>query len=257
MNHDEGPRLPPELEHQIFELAYAQSRVDQVSNNLFLVAKRVHEWLIPLRFEVVMIHASGQWPLILERYGHHVHHFHASSSSAKRLLSFCPNVTNLAIWTTVTSQDIHNIRSLPITYLSINIRELFQTDTDLHSFCSNITHLDVSSRSSWATEDVLSHFPVLTHIALFEDIDERDIQACLVHGKALEVLVLISPGVDENGLVEEAQDRDDKRIVQIEFGRSYKDDWKEGAYGGMDMWVFSDEVIAKRRRGLPTAHDTK
>ncbi|TFK61598.1 hypothetical protein BDN72DRAFT_849509 [Pluteus cervinus] len=267
MDHDQATlRLPPELENNIFALSLSRHLDEGINpENLLLVAKRVARWLIPLYYEVVIPHIIDPWPPSatkerIEQYGHHVHHFHTSSPSMKQFLSMCPNISNLAIWSPISGPDIEAIVKLPMTRLSLNIYNFFRhTNLDLHQFCSRITHLDVSSRVTWATEDVLSHFPVLAHVAMFEDTAEREVQDCLLYAKTLKVLVLVSTGTDRDGLeeVDWGTDHADLRVVHVRFGRTYGGDWKEGAYGRMDMWAFADDVMEKRRQSVKGFKDSR
>ncbi|TFK73863.1 hypothetical protein BDN72DRAFT_956198 [Pluteus cervinus] len=257
-NDQESPRFPPELEHKIFELCLSFHLHEEIAPvNLLLVAKRVTQWLTPLCYDVVMAHPTAPSPRIattenIKKYGHHVHHFQTSLSSMNSLLSVCPNISNLAIWAHASKDLLDVIIHLPITRLSIDIGNLLRVRSraDLQTFLSRITHLDVSSRVTWAEEKVLSQFLVLTHVAMYGDIVGLEVGACLKYVKMLKAIVLVSTGSEEDGLEEVLTDREDPRIVGIRFGgtRTFRGDWKEGAYGGEDMWAFADDVMDKRQR---------
>ncbi|TFK73864.1 hypothetical protein BDN72DRAFT_956199 [Pluteus cervinus] len=258
----EGPRLPPELEKEIFTLSFSESLHQKINpGNLFLVSKRVFDWLMPLYWDVVMAHtAADGWPptfseQTLQLYGHHVHHFHTWESSFVKLLTLCPNISDLAIWTSISEQDVDYIIKLPITRLSIFIDDIRWGNADLHEFCSKVTHLDISNRMDWATNKIIPHFPALTHLATFSAwVAGENIQSWFMHGSPLEAVILISSGSGDGLHLREAEDDDlDPRVVRVGFGRTYKVDWVEGAHGRMDMWEFADEVIKNRR--LSSVHE--
>ncbi|TFK61597.1 hypothetical protein BDN72DRAFT_435443 [Pluteus cervinus] len=242
----DSPKLPLELEHQIFTQALREEVAD--AKNLCLVAKRVFDWLIPIYYDVVVSpenFAPGR--LRIQRYGHHVHHFHTSQSRLVDLLTYCPNVYNLGIWTIVHDRDVETILKLPVTRLSIGIQSFLERTPNFATFCSRITHLDISSRELWDPKDLLPQFPVLTHIASFPDVDTDS--ASWEDGKMLKVIVVI---MEERDVFDgqlyagEMEEGDDLRVVRMSFGCAYGRDWENGARGGKDMWAFADEVIAER-----------
>ncbi|TFK63492.1 hypothetical protein BDN72DRAFT_902366 [Pluteus cervinus] len=72
------PRLPPELEESVFIQAILHDFSDAFK--FTLVAKRVHHWLIPHIFNIVIFHNGRKaFPMkfdlpIFQRYAKHVHH---------------------------------------------------------------------------------------------------------------------------------------------------------------------------------------
>ncbi|TFK71473.1 hypothetical protein BDN72DRAFT_436435 [Pluteus cervinus] len=133
-----NPRLPPEIEYEIFVFAYHDA--DSSGRVILLrVAKRVSEWVIPLLYRVIVLEQQcpdidpasqfrpfGRYPPIsnLRRYGHHVRHLFVMNTTLTPfylekidLLSSCPNVTNLAFWYGASlTPDAFN---LPITPSSL------------------------------------------------------------------------------------------------------------------------------------------
>ncbi|TFK73865.1 hypothetical protein BDN72DRAFT_834199 [Pluteus cervinus] len=251
--NQDGPRLPPELEREIFTLSLKL----QVQNgrNLMLVrvAKRVFDWLIPVYYSVVI--GGLDWPpkcsaALLRRYGHHVRHFHIQNRSLIDLLQYCPNVSNLGIW--ILSLDpeaeAEAIVNLPVTRLSIGIQCIFEKTPKFLAFCSNITHLEISTREPWEPAEILPHFPVLTRLAIFADFTTELTQECLTVGKMLKVIILISSQTNQSGQLHVLKNEleDDIRVVRLLFGRSFVEDWAEGAWGRRDMWMRSDEMVERR-----------
>ncbi|TFK73861.1 hypothetical protein BDN72DRAFT_956196 [Pluteus cervinus] len=252
------PLFPPELEHKIFTRSLALHLQHNIEpGSLFLVSKRVYDWLIPLYYNVVIADTDHPWPPKateenLKRYGQHVYHFHTVSYGLGLvdLLPLCPNISNLAIWSAFGEEEVKAIIKLPLTHISTNFPYFFGTELDLQTFCSNLTHVDMSTVMPWEPAKILPHLPALTHISMY---DEEHIPGCLVHGKLLKVVIrilLASLGHEEPFRDETARGKgyDDRRVVCISFGRGHLEDWKEGAFGRTDMCEFAEEVIEKRRQ---------
>ncbi|TFK61976.1 hypothetical protein BDN72DRAFT_903614 [Pluteus cervinus] len=183
-------RLPPELEQVIF--VHAFQNVNQSPSDLFLVARRVREWLVPIAFRVVIFHKHRIFPLKFDRlaqfvsYGSHIKalllsrfrvgsHLEPSVPSLIDFLAQCPNITDLALWWESPPIGLDTLLNLSqLTHLSIDIHHLLQLDgvsksTQLSLF-PNITHLDtIRSRELDQNEktfiQLAHHFPALTHIA--------------------------------------------------------------------------------------------
>ncbi|TFK65750.1 hypothetical protein BDN72DRAFT_900445 [Pluteus cervinus] len=142
------PIFPPELEQQIF--AYAiQNQIEDMLN-LFLVAKRVRDWLLPVAFETVVLDPHRQIPRpfdnlsLYERYGLYTHHILLNKPTTttatpsrpfQRLhpvliecLGHCPNVINLALW-----WPLPRIRLMSLTIFS-NLTHLSMITQDLHAY---------------------------------------------------------------------------------------------------------------------------
>ncbi|TFK58092.1 hypothetical protein BDN72DRAFT_916722 [Pluteus cervinus] len=264
-NTASSPRLPPELEKEIFTLSLRQQNTD--AQNLLLVAKRFFDWLIPIYYEVVMITRykdSGKWPPGIEaerlkQYGHHVRHFLIlDKKSDVKLLSHCPNVFNLAMRAVIPESEMETILGLPVTRLSIKITPFFQETPQCLAFVSRITHLDLVIPTQWEPKDVLPHFHVLTHLASFPNLTKP----CdfFLYVKTLEVILLIGGGgayqPDGSYLAVKAQDGDNWRIVQLLIAHLNTRDWVEGAWGREDMWALVDEVIEQRRKQRNLGYET-
>ncbi|TFK69481.1 hypothetical protein BDN72DRAFT_612655 [Pluteus cervinus] len=243
--------FPLDLEREIFTIAFRQNRRDV--RNLLLVSKQVFHWIISLCYEVIIAGSAGGWPRKLnndqlQKYGHLVRHLHTRDTG---LIAHCPNVFNLAVWASPRQIDIEAILERPITRISINIHKFFSPTPPIIAFCSRITHLDVSI-SEWDPKDVLPHFGVLSHLAIFENLPHHIFGACLevTRGSGLKVIILVSRGLETRLTpVYEGERKlnDDPRIVRVVFERRYQEDWEEGAWGGVDMWVLADEILESRR----------
>ncbi|TFK73867.1 hypothetical protein BDN72DRAFT_834200 [Pluteus cervinus] len=250
----DAPRLPLELEREIFTVALRQQPRD--ARNLFLVARRVAEWLNPVFYGVVSAYTGKEWPPSLslsqiEPYAYHVRHLNCSQSLAVPLLQCCPNISNLAVWTYISRRDFENVLKLPIRRLSIKITKFFKVSRASLTFWSRITHLDVSNRHSWDARGILPHFRALTHLAMFADLSAGLVEDCLLYGKGVKALLLLSDETGGGKLLEVNPSSDeDLRIIRVVFGYLYIEDWQEGAWGRMDMWAFADEVIKRRQKAF-------
>ncbi|TFK62208.1 hypothetical protein BDN72DRAFT_964709 [Pluteus cervinus] len=197
-----SPVFPPELEYEIFLLAFQNERDNPV--NLLLVAKRVQDWLIPQIYHTVVFRDRRRYPRnvttsLMRRHGHHTRHLLLSFlTNPTKVISYCPNVENLAVWTGSWSHNFgleseNTLTSLKLKRLSVHLGELEHLDmnapieSDDHEeiteivqkqgkanilqFFSHITHLDICTRIHRQREIwVLRHFTSLTHICVFDSL---------------------------------------------------------------------------------------
>ncbi|TFK64473.1 hypothetical protein BDN72DRAFT_846576 [Pluteus cervinus] len=241
------PHLPPELEYDIFLLAFHNDPKNE--RNLVLVAKRVFDWLIPHRFHIVTLSDSDgeSYPIefnetTYQRYGHHVRHLFIQELRVAADLDLFPNVVNLGFWIDYEPTHLPFLLKLPLTRISADPSpELFQV-------FSNVTHLDLLSLDI-SLDEITSvlHLPKLTHVCVMCDISHSALNLFLEKERCpgLRVVVLWSIGVSSPVLGEhEGMKTDDKRIVLVRCAPS--EDWQTGARGGLDMWKFAEQVIASR-----------
>ncbi|TFK66108.1 hypothetical protein BDN72DRAFT_961994 [Pluteus cervinus] len=254
--------LPPELEHDIFLLAFQNDYRD--ATNLVLIAKRVFDWLIPHVLHVVQVDKMVFNQSIYQRYGHHVRHFSLDSSQMGDLRTYIalfPNVTNLAAWSENSQKGVWELHRLPLTRLSIlRFHNLFPLVTQL-------THLHVrlgfpvytsgnTGRTLFPYHEFIKpllHLPKLTHLCMPPPPTEGImITELLLERKRcpeLRALIIIS-GPLEGETVQLADDEPlaarDPRILIIRCNPAQ--DWEVGARGGKDMWEFADEILALRRK---------
>ncbi|TFK70898.1 hypothetical protein BDN72DRAFT_958514, partial [Pluteus cervinus] len=180
-----GPRLPPEVERLIFELAL-QSYI-QDATNLFLVAHRVREWLTPKAFEVVLICDEEDFPTPftmdkLKKYGRYVHYMCIAEHSlpgpnnsgypdgiVSFCLSFCPNVISLAAWWGGLNArlDPSLLSKLPLTTMSIDPERLFAELTP-----PSVPPLSDFPQSPTHTPEQIPPEPLFSGIAHLEILNE-------------------------------------------------------------------------------------
>ncbi|KAJ6566587.1 hypothetical protein B0H19DRAFT_1374097 [Mycena capillaripes] len=213
-----SPKLPLELEREVFEIAAKLNRKD--APKLLLVARRVHEWLEPLLYRGLLfrrnrddkgptkpipmesiIHAIATKPAAF--FHQNVKHL-AVNNNVPRVdvdrIAVCTGIINLALFNGDSDPSmIPYIEIIRPQRLSANMKKLFGGDPDFtHSLFSNITHLDISDvfGLTWEVWHKLAVLPRLTHLS-FNYSDEA-LPAALFHTvlaecKLLEALVIVWP----------------------------------------------------------------
>ncbi|TFK69500.1 hypothetical protein BDN72DRAFT_959569 [Pluteus cervinus] len=257
--------LPPEIEHEIFVLAFYNDKKGRV--NLLRVAKRMSEWLIPKLYEAMVIarepHVQPYPPIdSLERHGHHVRRLLATfvppPMTVHRLLSACPNATDLALWhgPTTSSQVLH----LPITRLLIESHDFVGTNLwdlpktlQIKQWCSNITHVVLATQVDVSDSllNIPTLFPSLTHLMTFCWNEPPVVRRLLANCKQLEVFIWLwgRGRADAPIYVVEGLDEcpvDDRRIVTL--NGSYVNDWIRGSRGEDDLWILAEREIQNQKK---------
>ncbi|KAJ6505180.1 hypothetical protein C8R45DRAFT_1209027 [Mycena sanguinolenta] len=263
---DREPRLPPELERRIFEIAALAQPIWIPS--LMLVARRLKLWVEPLLYRVVFLKDTGtlrdlDLPTFaadaLEQrppnYFCYVRHLFIDEAFVKRpaLMSWLlawTGVTNLYACFNCAPDILPSISSLAnIQYLTIDVRALCSTTVPFPLFLT-ITHLELFdfTRAAEESADCICHnislIPQLTHLAL-NHLQYSLSHAALCGHTQLQCIVFWSPWRSLNG----SPLRDDSRFVCIDGELDYSGDWLNGAVFGQDYWALADAFIAARRAG--------
>ncbi|TFK65656.1 hypothetical protein BDN72DRAFT_880786 [Pluteus cervinus] len=229
MRSESDAYLPPELERLIFIYAFRDRT--QAPTNLFLVAKRIKEWLLPIAFEVVLIHTHRYFPIKFttipkfKQYGHHIRHLLITAPLSDyptpeltnvldECLSLCPNIINLALWCRRPSIRLESLFNLSqLTCLSMDIEHLIKIITDQATqsqtsgpslppgLFPKITHLDAigmyfqAHTAETQTTTLAHHFPSLTHIAVLNwTVNQPGIVRMILHKSSnLKALVWWNP----------------------------------------------------------------
>ncbi|TFK61010.1 hypothetical protein BDN72DRAFT_850015, partial [Pluteus cervinus] len=201
-------RLPPEIEHEILVQAFQVSSIEH-RVNLLLVSKRAFTWLNPMIYQVVTMHEGSYTPPLssLSKHGTHVVHTRLIGSFSSGLssiesstLSLCSNITNLFVWSTLSSNTIPRLFELRhlkrllfhhpgnLEGVLINLQQGRKqhlrlgghdySDINLEScgddpalvsrleWCKNITHLAWGTFPDESQVPLLDLFPNLTHFLL-------------------------------------------------------------------------------------------
>ncbi|KAJ7504182.1 hypothetical protein B0H11DRAFT_507179 [Mycena galericulata] len=270
------PHLPSELEREIFELAAARNR--RSIPKLLLVARRVHEWLEPLLYHVLLFRRDRDdkgptKPMPMEPimraietkprafFYESVKHLAVNNNvpraNVERILSVCTGIVNLALFNGDSDPSfIPYIDCIRPQRFAANMMVLFAGAPDFtHSLFANVTHLDIADTFglTWEPWNKLALLPCLTHLS-FNYSDEALpaglFHTVLVECALLQALVVVWPNMI---MVEyEAEfsqyPTHDPRFVMIICSK-YFWDWEAGARGGVDFWSRADTFIAQKRLG--------
>ncbi|KAJ6566518.1 hypothetical protein B0H19DRAFT_711452 [Mycena capillaripes] len=267
------PRLPPELEREIFETA-AVSCPTSIPT-LMLIAGRVKEWVEPLLYRVVMVTSfrgrvggfsdipldillraiAMKPPSFFERVKFLLFLEGATTeSSVGAILAACPAVTHLFSLRLVPSH-LNSLASLRcLSHLTVTIQTLFPRNIDFtHPLFRNATHLELldypfSQNTAHALCIGLSLIPNLTHFAFYDESLCIHLRPFL--GTTLGQLHCIITR-SESYYTEEAVHplSDDERFVCIvPTNFNFLDDWVRSPGGDEDYWAIAEACIAARRK---------
>ncbi|KAJ7127315.1 hypothetical protein C8R43DRAFT_700642 [Mycena crocata] len=277
-----SPRLPPELEREIFQVC-ASARPVTISK-LMLVAWRVKDWVEPFLYRTIAIQYTAAlepypiftWPTLLSAvHSKPASFFHNSvrnlslllmgtsdATNAQQLLSACTGVANLTIMNfSVIAADLDGLAQTLIPLLSslrprrihADLLPVLRTLKPAHPFFSQITHVELlreDSRISTAQYDTtwaqLSLIPHLTHLS-FNNIGSTDtplelLQTC----QSLSVLVLLDPFPPLRPYLT-LLTTDPRFVVMSCSARLH--DWQLGIHAGLDYWTRAEAFVALRRSG--------
>ena len=287
------PYLPPELERLIFELA-ARDMSPKGSTTLLLVAKRVHNWWVcillrhyfqtdmneleirrirPLIFRVFNQMAKPPFPdlknspRLLETTGHLAERllvgYNPTQHYLETLLSFCPNLVDLATWVFRIKSIFPILDKLPLRRLSANFDDLTYEDFLARPFFVNLTHLEIFTfiGKTWDKKfEALVHLPNLTHLSIGFPVDDDVIPQLLRYCRLLRILIIAPPSpsqyLERRGTKKLLAEINDHRLVllQIPPFPALIQDWVKGAHGGIDCWAFSELVsLAQSRASFPSS----
>ncbi|KAF9050490.1 hypothetical protein BJ165DRAFT_1525709 [Panaeolus papilionaceus] len=215
-----GPILPRELECKIFELAAQESL--RTCAQLLLVARRVHYWLKPVLYSVLILNDTKppSLPLYIEsearrqkkcdeinpalsHFAHMIKHVLIRQrfiSDISNVLQHCTDIQNLTMW--IPYGDCSSL--VPILEAQPSLRRIsfdpslffrsWDEDTPIPfnlPMFRNITHLEViSATPSWSKWQYLEALPSLTHLALGGVVSRVLIRNLLRRCERLQVLVI-------------------------------------------------------------------
>ncbi|KAJ7253577.1 hypothetical protein C8J57DRAFT_1722458 [Mycena rebaudengoi] len=265
-----GIILPSELERAVFETA-AFLDYNHIPR-LLLVAHRVHTWLEPLLYHVLICGTFKPHRLqaILDRKSlestdfveRHVRHllFTGGFSSTEKTLSVCSGATDIAFFSYVGPAYLPHLERIRPTRLSINISQLFGGSPAFSSsMFSNITHLDISDgtipKSAESLWNGVTSLPHLTHLSFncSDRLPDGFLHMILDECKILDALIILVQ-VFEFTELEGATPHPpvfpihDVRFV-IACCIDFTEDWVAGAWGRDDFWLQADNFIRLKRSG--------
>ncbi|KAF7369305.1 hypothetical protein MVEN_00258400 [Mycena venus] len=270
MSSDCLPFLPPELEREIFETA-AQLYPETIPS-LFLLARRVHEWIGQIKYRTVTSigrRSSCSFRVLqqairsnsrpLSFFGNHVQHLCVIDVTAEEelleVLSACVGIRNMTVIHRATGISVlHRFAVLRPRRLGIYLEPLLKATNICRPMFTFVTHLDVWDLpfeeghhiTSWPP--LFTLFPALTHIAMSESGVLPLGSDALALLTQLEVIVVTS-----SEPLKDLPPVDDVRFMYIPLESmaypEYEVDWIAGTQGGTDFWARADAFVAKKRRG--------
>jgi hypothetical protein len=199
-------------------------------------------------------------PQLLESSGHLAeallvgYHPRASQHSLETLLSFCPNIVDLATWLDRITPILSVVDKLPLRRLCANFDDFTYEDFLTQPLFVNLTHLEVLSfmGKTWNEQfEALVHLPNLTHLSLGCLINVEVIPQLLRHCRLLRILIISPDGyLKRDNAEERLAEINDHRLVFLESPRfpGLVHDWAKGAHGGIDCWAFSELVSLAQSR---------
>ncbi|KAJ7462523.1 hypothetical protein FB451DRAFT_1266931 [Mycena latifolia] len=180
------PLLPLELEREIFERAAYRDKTTMLT--LLLVCHRVHTWIEPLLYRVLEIPDDNMLSAIeaviqskpasfFQSAVRHLFVWHPTGSmSCRTLLDHCSGAINICIAGIFDADLIPALSNTRPQRLALNgpLPPSFGLD---HPVFLSVTHLDIylgqldlEGSESWEAWSYLASLPVLTHLALSEDV---------------------------------------------------------------------------------------
>ncbi|KAJ7150638.1 hypothetical protein C8R46DRAFT_496437 [Mycena filopes] len=266
MNSDAVFCFPLELEREIFETAALQN-LDTIPT-LLRVSRRVHVWVEPLLYRIVVIPdrtapilpaVQAKPPPFLQLAVHHLF-IQPQMAGAVDIIRSCSGIHSLFLdgrpdTNLLDILDRMQLRRFNFTVpssLSGWAEGIFTRPTFLR-----VTHLELfqdlphgSAHLSWRHWSPLATLPALTHLCLAES------QASLilpdVVAECAQLLIIVTAwwglGTYKPRVFAQTLTVTDPRVVVILID-SYIEDWKLGAAGGADFWVRAEIFVARKRRG--------
>ncbi|KAJ6589695.1 hypothetical protein B0H19DRAFT_1104528 [Mycena capillaripes] len=273
------PRLPPELECLIFEIA-ALSRPTTIPA-LMRVAWRVKHWVEPLLYRVIFLSSYSSdakregfpaMPLdiLLNTISKKPALFFESSvthvflglnsedgmdlSLLELLLAVCPHIENLFLSDTSVPEYLPLVSQLQsLVHLTMELRPLFPhraIDFSAPLF-RNVTHLELLDDCDILPSDTgssLALIPNLTHVAfnaVWGDVAAMQaLHARIRTDACLRCIVFFRSDVVLMG----GPDFEDIRCMCI-VQSNFRADWLRGAATGDDYWALAEAFIAAKQAG--------
>ncbi|KAK7038471.1 hypothetical protein R3P38DRAFT_2906153 [Favolaschia claudopus] len=265
--------FPPELEREIFEttaICYPD-----VILTLLLVCRRVHVWISPLLYRVLIITAPRSTEVLaaleskpeiaLDDAVRHIFlHDISRIEDSATLLTRCTGVRSLSFGVAnLTPEFLHSLRLMHLRKLCIDVpyfayRLGWSWNAFRHTNFSSLTHLAMFQESvwneypDWSELDGLDSLSSLTHLALCPALANWILHPVV---KALPRVVLFvvcawnRPKEFTFARYRLSVVEQDPRVVLMAMTRQHEEDWKRGSWGGDDFWVRAEMFLARKRAG--------
>ncbi|CAA7262142.1 unnamed protein product [Cyclocybe aegerita] len=270
-----SPRLPPELEREIFEIAAYQDLGS--AYQLLFVAKRVYQWIEPMVYRVMLRFSATEarrriqapYPLLerfetgqdpsprlrqVSSYTTHLLLERVSSNTAIEFLQLHNNVQDLALWIikgrrlgclarTLTTLKLKRLSITVCLALTKDIGGEF--DPALFPYLTHLELFDAAGEFWDRVGSKLHLLPCLSHLALIgggADI-RNSIDTLLRKSFTLRLLIIGS-------WIQDDFESEDPRVVVVVFTPASLriDDWERGARGGRDLWIVAEDLQREREK---------
>ncbi|KAK7029985.1 hypothetical protein R3P38DRAFT_2621990 [Favolaschia claudopus] len=264
------PVLPSELEREIFETAAIQDKA--VIPSFLRVCHRVHEWIEPLLYRVIVFSESEKHQssvLALQsksaEFKHAVRHAAVYSdkyaSSAQELLPQLVSIESLVIAGDCPLELLDVMDTLHLSTLLLSIPSFspqWPRSTLPRALFRSVTHLTVYLGSvddevaSWEDWSILTSLPALTHLCM-DDTLAPDLLQSIVENCNRLVAVIIAywdgPWLKHTA-IELAQNLpvSDPRVI-VTMIDDFDKAWPREAHSGNDLWARVDAFLVRKRRG--------
>ncbi|KAJ7252984.1 hypothetical protein C8J57DRAFT_1661163 [Mycena rebaudengoi] len=255
-----GVVLPAELERAVFEAA-AVLDYKNISR-LMLVAHRVHTWLKPFLYHVLVYrgpnhHRTDAHELFVTHVRHLMLDFRSLVTDIAKILAVCSAVQSLAVHGVLDSSYLPHLALMCPLRLRIQAVNLFAGPPRFsHALFARTTHLQLLDYSlsafdddSWAS---LRALPCLTHLALhaYVAVPAHELHELLRENTRMQALVVLRPSdVGTAGWGAQYLTHDVRFVVAVVT--DVVGDWVAGAWGHTDFWARADDVIRLRRQASP------
>ncbi|KAJ7249132.1 hypothetical protein B0H12DRAFT_1122802 [Mycena haematopus] len=275
-----SPRIPPELEREIFVVA-ALTHPDSIPR-LLLVAHRIFVWIEPCMYRVLRVnqqHRSLARALAVLRalrlelkpatfFHDAVRHLLVEDKRAlpwratMELLELCSGVVDFAaLGDSAHPVLLPKLAKMHLQRIAGNLTRLFGGKVDMgHSLFDSITHLDVFDRIAEGETQIcsqISALPVLTHLSFHNDVVPwTTMQRVLAQCTGLKVLVNVWHRTKQRYAYEKTANVPihDVRIALYLYN-DYWDEWEADARGlRPNFWSLADDFVGRKRNGLIDVH---
>ncbi|KAJ7153947.1 hypothetical protein C8R43DRAFT_443692 [Mycena crocata] len=211
------PRLPADLERNIFELA-AETHLPGIPG-LLLVARRVKIWTEPILYRTFIIcetwlykHHVGEpsLPMMTPKsflqlldsrpagfFHDNVRHLlcaNTATNESQLILAKCSGVQNLFFYSMANCTLLAPLAAIAPEQLHVNgLRQFFPSERVdyFHPLFTRVTHLELGSADFPADASGLVALPCLTHLSVNHFAAYVHLESALAHCAQLQVLVVV------------------------------------------------------------------
>ncbi|KAF7293954.1 Zn(2)-C6 fungal-type domain-containing protein [Mycena kentingensis (nom. inval.)] len=265
------PRLPPELERRIFEMAAEEG---ENIPNILHIAHRVRVWIEPLFYENLKVDSSPRFRFFLAAHKHKSDAFLAqtvrqviiniqfagSIAEVGAALVRCTGVTRLTGLGSLMSSTLPAlIKGMRLRRTAMFFKHIFPDGIDLTLACfQTLTHIDLfdsvyEDHDATRYVDALLGLPALSHLSLNDDVRWDTIERLLREAPALTVLVLLWCGRPEAGKAHAATAPDTLEPPQAcsryRFLTTAYYSWDECIIDAPNYWSQAEAFLAAKQTG--------